>query len=194
MEPNKPEGDNPPPPTVPPAEPPKTDPPATDPNKPGDPPKLFTQADLDRIVKDRLDDEKKRAQKRIDDEKRAVDEARMKEQGEYKTLFEQKEAELAELRPMGDLAKNLAKRMNATIDAEIGEWPEKVRVLDPGAKNLEARLDWLEKARPLVEDLRRAPVPPVVKAGPGPGEATNGKVEITDAQRQEQAKQYANVF
>lgn len=60
--------------------------------------KIFTQADLDRIVRERLRDEQARADRRIEDERKKAEQDKLREQGEFKTLAEQREKELEQLR------------------------------------------------------------------------------------------------
>lgn len=91
--------------------------------------KLFSQADLDRIVRERVADEKKRNEKRIEDEKKAAEEARLKNAGEYKIIAEQKEAELQQLRD--DLAKKERDTVRARVAASVFTDTAKAAVVAP---------------------------------------------------------------
>lgn len=59
--------------------------------------KLFSQADLDRIVKERLQEEQKRAERKLSDAQKQADDAKLREQGEFKTLADQYKARVEEL-------------------------------------------------------------------------------------------------
>jgi hypothetical protein len=72
----------------------KPDKPDTQPDKKED--KLFSQAELDRIVADRLARKEEADRKKSEAEKKQSDEAKLKEQNEWKSLAEKKEIELAE--------------------------------------------------------------------------------------------------
>lgn len=61
-------------------------------------PKIFSQADLDRIVEKRLGDEKARAQKRLDEEKKRLELERLAKEGEWEQIAKQREAELNDLK------------------------------------------------------------------------------------------------
>jgi hypothetical protein len=137
------------------------DPPKTD--------KTFTQADLDRIVKERLADSQRRADAKSAAEKKAAEEKALADNAEWKTLADQRGAELESTKAQAQAATAYAKRLNALADGEIADWPEEVRGTDPGAANVEARLDWLEKMRPLAKKLASLPKAPATEAGAGNG-------------------------
>lgn len=56
--------------------------------------KTFTQADVDRIVKERLEREKKKREEAIQKERDEAERKRLEEQGEYKELAEKLQAQL----------------------------------------------------------------------------------------------------
>lgn len=58
--------------------------------------KTFTQADIDRIVKERLDREKRKRDEALEEERRKAEEQRLAEEGKYKELYEKLQAELAD--------------------------------------------------------------------------------------------------
>lgn len=58
--------------------------------------KLFTQADLDRVVKERLEREQAKSKAAQEATQKAAEEKALKEQGEWKSLAEKREAELKE--------------------------------------------------------------------------------------------------
>jgi hypothetical protein len=63
----------------------------------GDQGKTFTQADLDRIVTERLAAEKARQEKALAKEREAAEQAKLAEQGQYRELAEREKARAAEL-------------------------------------------------------------------------------------------------
>jgi hypothetical protein len=131
--------------------------------------KTFTQADLDRIVKERLADSARRAEAKAAADKRAAEEKALADNSEWKTLADQRAAELETTKAQAAAAAVYAKRLNAMADAEISTWPDEVKGTDPGAANVEARLDWLEKMRPLAKRLASLPKAPATEAGAGSG-------------------------
>jgi len=94
--------------------------------KPADPTpapaKLFTQADLDRIVRNRLADEKTRTERRIADEKAQAEAARLAAQGEFKVLAEQRERELADLRAEVDRERLNTVRAKVAAEKKLTAW------------------------------------------------------------------------
>ena len=103
-------GDNPPqadPPTVP--EPAKTE-------------KTFTQFELDAIVKDRLEREKRKSTEAAEKARKEAEEKALQEQGEFKTLAEQRAAELATLKSELESAKvheSTAEKYRAALKARL---------------------------------------------------------------------------
>jgi hypothetical protein len=144
--------------------------------------KTFSQADLDRIVKDRLADSQRRAEQKAAADRKAAEDKALADNAEWKTLADQRGAELEQLKGQAALVEGYAKRLNALVDAEIAAWPDEVKSLDPGAKAVDARLDWLEKSRALAKRLAALPKAPTTEAGAGatpptptPGEAKAGE-------------------
>jgi hypothetical protein len=131
--------------------------------------KTFTQADLDRIVKERLADSARRAEAKTAEAKKAAEEQALADNAEWKTLADQRAAELETTKAQAAAAAAYAKRLNAMADAEIAAWPDEVKGTDPGGTNVEARLDWLEKMRPLAQRLASLPKAPATEAGAGSG-------------------------
>jgi hypothetical protein len=153
----------------------------------------FTQAQLDAIVKDRLTRERAKAEA---DRKKAEDAAQaeaLKAKEEWKTLAQQHEAKLAELQPQAEsLTATIAgyeARLVKDLDAEIKEWPEEVRAMDPGADvPLLERLAWRDKARALAHKLLDAAATPGnTRRPPAAGAAGDEKARekaVADYRRQ----------
>lgn len=128
----------------------------------------FTQADIDRIVKARLAEEEKRASSKAEADRKRAEEDALAKNAEWQKLADARGAELESLKPMAERAGILATRMNALVDTEIASWPDEVKGFDPGADNIEARLVWLEKARPLAAKLSTPQRPPQTQLGQKP--------------------------
>jgi small-conductance mechanosensitive channel len=128
--------------------------------------RTFSQADIDRIVKDRL-----AAQKKAIEEKQAEELAQ--KQGEWKDLAEKRAARVAELeaelKPLTERADSLEARLHKIADAELEKLPEKSRARVPDAKSAsaEARLTKIEEILELVAELPTA-TPPAPGHGRGP--------------------------
>lgn len=88
-------------------------------------------------------------QKALDD-KKASEEATLKEQNNYKALYEKAEKELSELKPKAAQTEELNELLMSRINAEIADWPEEVKSMAPdGEVSAAEMVKWLEKAKPL---------------------------------------------
>lgn len=56
--------------------------------------KTFTQADVDRIIKERLEREKRKAEEKAEEARREAERKALEEQGKYKEMYEQLEKDL----------------------------------------------------------------------------------------------------
>jgi hypothetical protein len=84
----------------------------------------------------------------------AAEEARLKEQGEFKKLAEKHEARVKELEPVASQYSQLAELVSGQIESQIKDWPAELKAFDPGKDSpIEQRLAWLEKSKPLLEKL-----------------------------------------
>ena len=120
--------------------------------------------------------------------KQDAEEARLKEQGEFKALAEKHETRVKELEPISESYAALSASVNKQINADIKDWPEEVKSLDPGKDaSVETRLAWVAKARPIVEkmnaqQLNRATAPGASRS-PRPtgaaGDLTNDEARIS---------------
>jgi hypothetical protein len=96
-------------------------------DKEADPPKLFTQAELEAQIKTRLEREKRKADEREAKAKETAKAEALAEQGEFKTLAEQRAARIAQLEPLeGELEESRA-ALQTLLDAELTAVPEEVR-------------------------------------------------------------------
>jgi len=106
--------------------------------------KKFTQADIDRIVQDRL----ARASVKAEEErKKAEDKAKadvLAEQGEFKTLAERLQADLEATEPVKKRVEVLEGLIKASVDKVLAEMPEAVRTL-LNKLPVEEQFDWISK-------------------------------------------------
>lgn len=87
---------------------------------------------------------------------RLAEDQRLKEQGQYKQLAEQYQARVNELEPISERYNQLASLLASQIESETKNWPDEIKVFDPGADApIEERLAWIEKSKPLVAKLEQ---------------------------------------
>jgi hypothetical protein len=86
--------------------------------------------------------------------KQAAEEARLREQGQFKELADKHEARVKELEPIADRYKKLTELVNEQIKAGIKDWPVEAKTFDPGpSADIVERYAWFEKAQPLAAKL-----------------------------------------
>lgn len=119
--------------------------------------KLFTQADLERQIDDRLKRERAKAETQAQKALAEAEERRNTEQGEFAKLAEQRKKRLDELEPKAELADRLSELVSKQLDAELATWPEEARplVLPPESPLLQ-RLESADRARPIAQKLLAA--------------------------------------
>ncbi len=115
--------------------------------------KAFTQADVDRIVAERVSREQRKAQEAADKARRDAEEKAALENGEFKKLADTYKAQLDGIAPKADLADKLVEQLTAQIEARIKKLPAEVSALDPGAGDIVVRLAWLDRAEELAAKL-----------------------------------------
>lgn len=147
----------------------------------------FTQADLDRLIKDRLERERAAAAAKAQKDKEAAEAEKLKEQAEWKTLAEQHEGRVKELEPQIEAIKAerdaLAEIVTARVAAEIKDWPAEVKALIPDDGGLLVRLAAVEKARPIAAKLIEAPKVPGNGYDPRPLGGAGGHQKDEDTRR-----------
>lgn len=85
---------------------------------PADPPTpTYTQADIDRIVGERLAREKQKAEKAVEEAKAEAERKRLEESNEFKALYEQSQARIAEIEAQAKAAELLAKKQSLLLEA-----------------------------------------------------------------------------
>lgn len=140
---------------------PEEDPkPAEDPKPEGDGEKRFSQAELDRIIGERLERERERAKAEAAEEQRKAEEAArkkaLKEQEDFQALSESQAAEIAEkdgritaLEASEARVTELESRLEKIVEARLEKVEEGYKTL---LKNMtvEERADWIEANPKLV--------------------------------------------
>lgn len=133
-------------------------PPETPPAPKADEPK-FTQADIDRIVKDRLDRAEKASAEKLQKEQEAAEQKRLQEQGEFKTLAEKEKARADQLEATLKQRDFDALRLKVATDNNLpAAWAVRLVGDDEAALTADAK----ELAKTLV------PATPVPGASPSP--------------------------
>lgn len=133
--------------------------------------KTFTQKELDSIISERLKQEKEK-QERVSKEK----------QGEFQKLYDEVkpkyESTTQELESFKAENEALKTQINSVIDSQIKDWPEAVKILDPGANNILVRQKWVEQAKVLVEKLGTSSEAPAGENGDK--KSTGKEVSLVD--------------
>lgn len=115
-----------------------------------------------------------------------AEEIRLKEQGEFKTLAEQRQARIQELEPVEERYTKLAEQVRAQILADIKQWPAEVKAFYPGDEaSVEALQDWFARAKPLVAKLTtqaqtQTQTRPAAGNGPNPRPISTGQQQQAD--------------
>jgi hypothetical protein len=95
--------------------------------------KLYTRAELEKIVNDSVKERVARAQKKADEDKQraaaAAKEQILKEQGDFKTLAEEREQKINELVPFQERAEKAEAALRALVDRELKDAPKHVQRL-----------------------------------------------------------------
>lgn len=84
---------------------------------PEPPTPTYTQADIDRIVGERLAREKAKAEKAVEDAKAEAERKRLEEEAEFKTLYEQSQARIAEIEAQAKASELTAKKQSLLLEA-----------------------------------------------------------------------------
>lgn len=137
--------------------------------------KTFTQAELDRVVQQRLAEEKDRAKKAVQKDKEAADEAARLKAGEFETLATERGAKVTTLEQQVETLTAQLKTYQDAIAAQLTErvkaLPEELRALDPDGDPV-ARLAWLVKAEAAAKKLAPTATTTTVTTGTPRGAAS----------------------
>jgi len=91
--------------------------------------RTFSQADVDRIVAERLARAQQKAQADADKARQEAEQRALAEQGEYKTLAEQRAAKLAELEPKAGQVERYERALKAQVDHLRKDLPDHITAL-----------------------------------------------------------------
>jgi len=120
----------------------------------------FSQADVDRIVRERLERERRQADERQAQAQRQAEEAALQQQGEFRRLAEERQARLNDLEPVAARATRYEAALQAQLQRERANVPAYViPLLD--------RLDPAEQLEYLAAN-REALIPPAAAPEPPP--------------------------
>lgn len=132
--------------------------------------RLFTQAELDAIVRDRLDRERRKSQEMTAKAQQEAAEKALQEQGEYKKLADQLAAKVAVLEPATQQIAAYDEVMQPHIAARIEALPEAMRSLIDADDSL-GKLRQLNKVEAAARAMRPAeptPAQPLRSTARGP--------------------------
>ena len=126
--------------------------------------KTFTQAELEAIIEQRLTRAQNKAKAEADKAKAEADARALVEQGEWKTLAEQRAARVAELEPLSvqlEQSKSDTKKYRNTIskfaDAAKANVPESVRALLDKLDPID-QLEWISSNAASLSTEKPAPI------------------------------------
>lgn len=131
--------------------------------------KTFTQEDIDRIVKERLDREKAKRDKAVQKEREEAERKRLEEEGKYKEIAESLKSELDAIKGDALTAKKQALLAQAGYTAEQ---------IDKYAKYVEGEND--EDLKSAVEALKADIPPKPAYADPSAGNGQKQEPKKTD--------------
>lgn len=136
--------------------------------------KTFTQADIDRIVKERLDRAEKLSAEKLQKEQEAAEQKRLQEQGEFKTLAEKEKARADQLEAQLKQRDYDALRAKVAADHKL---PPAMAARLIGDDEAALAADATELAKTLV------PATPVPGAGPSPRPSAPAGTQADDDAR-----------
>lgn len=139
-----------------------------------EPAKSFTQADVDRIVKERLDRAEAKATEKAQKAAREAEEKALAEQGKYKELYEKAEAEKAA--QAAELSKIQRQQLATSVAAKVG-LPATLAGRLQGDSEEELEAD----AKALLESLPK-PQAPNLNSNPGGNPPNKGSWSEQEAQ------------
>ena len=138
---------------------------------------MIPKSRFDEINQKYQDEAKRRAalEKQIEENQKK----RLKEQEDYKALYEQAEGELAELKPKAERLTTYEATLKETLDAAVAEIPENKRTLIPSEYSVDQQLKWISQNRALLSKLS-----PVDQGAGVRGGGESKSVELTPEERQ----------
>jgi len=130
--------------------------------------------------------------KREQEAKVKADEDKLAAERKWQELAEQRGQEIAALKTTAERYTVLSGQLRTQVEAEIAQWPDEVKGLKPAGDDVEAIVEWVEKARPIVSKLKAAPPAPGQGAAPRP--SAQGRPSAGDLiQRKRQSGDYVPI-
>lgn len=129
--------------------------------------------------------------------KQQAEEARLKEQGEWKSLAEKHEARVKELESVEERLKAIATQVNHQIDTDIKDWPKSVKAMDPGPDApIDQRIAWRNSAQAIVADMQNTARAQAPGNPPNPRSASPGQQQTADIEElmQRSRQRYGRIF
>ncbi len=163
--------------------------------------KLFTQADLDRQIDDRLKRERAKAEAQAQKVKQEAEERAAIEQGNWQKIAEERKTQLDQLTPKATLADDLTVIVTQQLDAEIAAWPESARaIVSADGLDLKAKLELVNRTRPLAQEILAAQgqrtsgtqFPPQFSGSGGNQQSSNRVLDDFRRQQAEEASKAIN--
>lgn len=106
--------------------------------------KTYSEADVERIVKERLERQKRATEAQRQKEADLAEQQRLEAQQEYKQLAEQREKQLSDLAPQAEKAARYEEALTRLLQAELAPLPPAIKELLDGKNPVDA-LDWVTK-------------------------------------------------
>lgn len=154
----------------------------------------FTQADLDRILADRLARQEKKLRRELEEQADKQKETELADAAEWQTLAEKRQKQIAKLeeektalQQTADLSDKYAKALAAYVKQLSEGLPEAIVGLLAGKDEAE-KLEWLtaNRAQFVKADGQETAVPPTTNGVP-PTPPASGENKLSDEQRRKQA-------
>lgn len=139
--------------------------------------KTYTEADVERMIKDRLEREKRSSEAKRKKEQEDADVKSLAEKEEFKALAAKHEARVRELEPEVERAKRYAETLDTLLKEEMKNVPEYVKELLADRDPVDA-LGWIAKHR---SDFSKKDAPDI-----------NGGKKGTQPTREERVKAHAD--
>lgn len=139
--------------------------------------KKFSQADVDRIVQDRLAREKQKAEEAQEEAKRKAAADALKENGEYKKLSEDQKVTIDSLMPFKTRVETLEGLLKAGVENALKTLPDSIKEL-VSALPVEKQFEWLQKN---AASLGKGEIPGIPPTPDGEGAKPKSVSEISQA-------------
>jgi len=136
------------------AQPPTTAPAGSAGDEPQAEEKKFTQADLDTLIKDRLERQRRALEAQQREAQQALETQKLEDQKEYEKLAKQRAEEISTIKPRAALAESYEKGVSRLMNEATKALPSNIQMI-LNKLSLPDQLDWL------TENLDSVKAPPV---------------------------------